>query len=118
MRIFSSLLGSFVLILAVCFAVTNRQTADVSLWPFDLELQTPVYLLSLGSLFSGVLIGAVITWIGLLPHRLAARRLHKEIARMNDKISELQHSVQSAVPLKISSPFKPKSRWRFWTKNI
>lgn len=116
MRIFSSLIGSLILLVAVCFAVSNRQMADVSLWPFDLQIEAPVYLLTLGSLLVGLFIGTVMTWIGLLPHRFAAKRMHKELARMNDKISALQQTVHSKEAA-FASAAKPRSSWRFWKKS-
>ena len=115
MKFFTSLLGLFVLAVALAFALANRQSATISLWPFGIEVQAPLYLLTLGTFFLGLLSGAVIAWLSLLPHRLATRGLRKDLARLQEKIGELQQTVippeahhdESDAPLLPG----PKTRW-------
>ena len=116
MRFISSLLSSLILLLALCFAVTNRQTAVINIWPFDLEVEAPLYLLTLSPLFIGLLSGAIIMWVSLLPDRLAARRVHKELVRLHEKVSDLHHIVlPTSTPLLLSPQ---PSKWFFWKKRI
>lgn len=113
MKVVSSLFGSLFLLIAFCFAVTNRQSAVVNVWPLDLEVEAPLYLLTLAPLFLGLVIGAMVTWVGLLPHRLATRRIHQELKNLHEKISDLHHIVlpNSQSPL----PALPRTfSWRFW----
>lgn len=120
MKLLSALIGFIIAVLALCFALSNRQMATLSLWPFDLEVQAPIYLLSLGTLFAGLIIGAIITTLAMIPHRLQARRLHKDIAKLNDKILDLQQTIISPTSsqddLQQQRPFlTSKSLRRFWT---
>jgi len=117
MKIISGILGFAVLVLAVSFALSNRQSTVVSLWPFGREIEAPLYLLSLGTLFVGVFVGAIWGWVSMLPHRLQAHRLHKDIATLNQRLENLQPTL--IVPSKpamsfISSEQGEKSKWRFW----
>ncbi len=93
MKFISGLIGLIIMLLALCFALANRQSATISLWPFEVELQAPLYLLTLGTLFAGIVLGAVIAWFLALSHRLEARRLRKDIAVLNQKILDVQQSV-------------------------
>ena len=117
MRFLSAFIGFTFLFLAVCFAVTNRQTSIVSFWPFDIQIEAPVYLLTLGALVSGLLLGATGMWISVLPHRLSARRMHRELARMNDTISSLQRSLKPAVSAETAPSPLSSRRWRFWSRS-
>jgi uncharacterized integral membrane protein len=96
MKIFSSLIGVLLVALAVSFALSNRQMTAIGLWPFDVAMTAPLYLLTLGALCFGLLLGAGIAWLSLLPHRFASRRLHADVAALHHKLNNLQSSV--AVP--------------------
>ena len=97
MKIFSGLLGFIVIAVALTFALANRQTAVVSLWPLGVEIQAPLYLLTLGTLLFGVLIGAAVAWFNLLPHRFKARRMRKDLVALQDKVASLQQTVVPPV---------------------
>src|SRR6185312_10071242 len=110
MKFLSWILSLIVLALALCFALNNQQSVTVSLWPFGVEVVTPVYILSLGTLFLGFLLGAVTGWLTHLPHRIEARRLRRDIADLRDRVEELAPHTDEAVML------PAKSKWRFWDK--
>ena len=114
MKIVSGSIGLVLIVLALCFALANRQAATISLWPFGVDLTAPLYLLSLGTLFLGLLAGALIAWLFMLPHRFTARRLRKDIALLRSKIEGLQQTV--IEPIRKDSFFlsEPKSKRRFW----
>ena len=67
---------------AVSFAVANRQLVDISFWPFDISIQAPLYLLTLGSCFAGFVGGAFVFWIASLYQRLRVRRLEAKLAAL------------------------------------
>jgi uncharacterized integral membrane protein len=47
----------------VVFAISNRGDIILTLWPFPLTLQAPVYLVTLLALLAGFLIGELTAWI-------------------------------------------------------
>ena len=116
MKVISSLLGSFLLLLAFCFAITNRQSTVVYVWPLELEIEAPLYLLTLAPLFVGLIIGALVTWLGVLPHRLTTRRIHKELAQLHEKMNDLHHMVKPSSPPLVPSRPRPLT-WCFWKKS-
>lgn len=84
MRIFSWLVSIPIFLAAACFFVANRGPATLSLWPLDVELTLPLYVIVLSALFLGLLAGALIAWCVTLPHRFEARRLRKALAQEKD----------------------------------
>ena len=86
MKIVSWLITVILLLAALCFALNNRQSITVSLWPFGVEMVAPRYLLTLGTLFLGLLLGAVIGWISHLPHRMETMRMRRAIADLREKV--------------------------------
>lgn len=113
MKLISGLIGLIILALALAFALNNRQSITISLWPFGLEVMLPLYLLSLGTLFIGLLAGATIGWTSALRHRFEARRLRKDITHLHDKLHDLQQTI---LPPDANGPTlpSPKRRWRMW----
>jgi uncharacterized integral membrane protein len=115
MKIISSSIGIIVLALALSFAVANRENVTLNLWPFGIVIEAPLAVVTLGTLFFGVLAGALMAWIATLPHRLRARRLGKDIAAMREKLQELQQTV---IPPAKGHWFAPpaKYKWGFGKK--
>ncbi|MDX2027460.1 MAG: LapA family protein [Alphaproteobacteria bacterium] len=117
MKLLSSLIGLVILLLALAFAVTNRQPVALNLWPFDLVVQAPLSFLSLGTFLFGLLVGAVFAWFHMIPQRLAARRMRKDFAKLQDKIDDLQQSAM--MPEDRDGAFLlsgPARGWRFWRR--
>jgi uncharacterized integral membrane protein len=138
MKIISWLLSLFFILLTVAFALHNRQGVTISFWPFAEEQVAPLYLLVLGALFIGLIVGGVIGWISHVPHRLAARRLRKDVAGLHRRIEDLRVTPPSSAvvpPSMEQLPFRDSSlhahsggptlegaqarraskfNWRFW----
>jgi uncharacterized integral membrane protein len=84
-------------VLAV-FAVANRDDVALSLWPFDLQLQLPLFLLAIGTLAVGTLIGAVLMWIPLLGWRRRAYSASRRADRLDAELAALRASDVSVRP--------------------
>lgn len=72
------------------FALANRQDVTLSFWPFDAQITLPLSLLALGLLFLGILLGAMIGWLGGIPQHLRTRALRKELAAAQRHVADLQ----------------------------
>ncbi|MEJ0061869.1 MAG: LapA family protein [Alphaproteobacteria bacterium] len=120
-RYFSWLFSIPLLAFAICFSVGNREPTIISLWPFDIELALPIYLLALVPLACGLIFGAGMQWFVDLRHRVAAQRLGKEVARLKADIATLkaeaalrqisggQPPAPSKNPLKLIAGLRAKS---------
>jgi uncharacterized integral membrane protein len=113
MKFLSGLIALLVTAFAVSFAIANGQSAKVTLWPFGVDIEAPLYLLTLGTLFIGLLLGAVIGWLNAFPHRMEARRLRTDIAELRGKIESIQ---QAGVPQRRREDriATGGGKWRFW----
>jgi len=89
---FSWLLTVPLTVLVVVFAVANRSFIPLDLWPFALEVRIPVFLLVLGSLLFGFLIGAMVMWLSMGKQRQQRRAAKGEIAKLERKTRELEHA--------------------------
>lgn len=98
------LYGAFTFLVAiVCaiFAVSNRASVSLSLWPFPGTLEIPVFALVLGTTFAGLLLGLCVGWLASMPARLARRRLTTRLAVAEADIGRLKAQLagQSAAAL-------------------
>ena len=59
--------------LLVVFAISNRSGVTLSLWPLDIVLEAPLYLVVLLMLLTGFLVGLLVAWIWSWGPRRAAR---------------------------------------------
>jgi uncharacterized integral membrane protein len=74
-------------ILFVLFAVANRQWVTVSLDPFSREapafaMNMPLFIVILGSLFAGVLVGGLVVSFGKMRWRMAAQKAERDMSRL------------------------------------
>jgi uncharacterized integral membrane protein len=78
-------------IIIVALAVANRQTVTVSFDPLGdtpaASLSMPLFVLILGLLIAGVIIGGVASWLGQGKWRGAARRFERDMQMLRGKLS-------------------------------
>lgn len=118
MKILSALLGFILIIVALIFALSNRQNVELSLWPFDVMIAAPLYIMTLGALGFGLLLGGGFVWLGTLQHKYKARHLAKDVVTLSDKILQLEEELKphrarlaAETPPRIAGP-----KWRFWER--
>jgi uncharacterized integral membrane protein len=68
------LISAPLLAIAASFAITNRQTVTLGLWPFDEQVVVPQYVVVFVALVIGFLWGAL---LGLVSAALSRPRLRK-----------------------------------------
>ncbi|MDR3449931.1 MAG: LapA family protein [Alphaproteobacteria bacterium] len=111
MKLFSGLLSALVLAAVICFALSNQSMAVVGMWPLSGTMEMPLYLVGLVPLAAGLFVGGLVGWLRGLPHRLKARRLHKELGALNERIGELQKAA-------VTEPDLPPPQRPFWKRKI
>ena len=62
------------------FAIVNRSTVAIDLWPLPQSIDLPLYAAVFGAALIGFLIGAVVTWYSALARRRRARRATRPAA--------------------------------------
>lgn len=73
MRYFSRLVFIPVAVIVVIFAVMNRGSVTVSLWPLPYDIVIPLFVAVLGAAAAGALLGGGVVWFGIVKWRFRAR---------------------------------------------
>ena len=71
------------------FAIANRGVVEVSLDPFPYLISVPLYVVALGALTIGVLLGLIVAWPALIRWRSAARHRARSVATLEDELARL-----------------------------
>lgn len=81
----------------VVFAVVNRQSVTLDLWPLDMSLRLPLFILILGSLFVGLLVGGSAVWLSAGATRRRARAAEHRAAEHEREIARLRRAAAPAA---------------------
>jgi uncharacterized integral membrane protein len=83
----------------IVFAISNRETVSVALWPLPDLVELPLYLVLLGTLLLGFIVGELAAWVGGWRWRREARRGRQRIAMLERELNAAQAPRHDAVPL-------------------
>jgi uncharacterized integral membrane protein len=90
MRVFYGIFAVALTVVAVLFALSNRQDVEVMLWPLPFTAQAPLFVLALGMFVIGFFCGGLATWLRGLGARLKASRrakpLEREVAALRERL--------------------------------
>lgn len=77
-------------VVCVIFALANRQPVTVDLWPFAISYEPPLFLLVLGALLLGFLLGALVSWFTGSRTRDRARRAYYRASDLEREVAWLR----------------------------
>ena len=100
-------------VVIVAFAIANRQIVTVSLDPFSSEhpatsLNLPLFVLVIGLLIAGVVIGGAASWLRHGQLRRTARRFERDIRELRSELASLRHTPSGSAS--VPEPGKPRER--------
>ncbi len=93
MRMILKIIMLPVAILVVAFAMANRATVNVDLWPLDYAVETPVFALVLISAIAGLALGGVASWISAAGRRRRARAQARDLAAARSEAARLRETL-------------------------
>jgi uncharacterized integral membrane protein len=101
MRFLFWIVLALVALILILFAVSNRETVSLGLWLLPgAVIELPLYLLVLGTLIFGFVIGELVGWIGSWRWRREARRGRERIAMLERELDAAQAQHRDApLPL-------------------
>jgi len=82
--------------LAVLFALSNRESVELSIWPLPFTLPAPIYLVALGGLAVGFFAGGIVAWFGAGRIRARARAAERTVRARDVEIEDLRRKVKDA----------------------
>jgi putative membrane protein len=96
MRLIYWLIAGPLIILAVLFALSNRDLVDLEIWPLPFSLPAPVYLVALGGLAVGFFAGGIVAWFGAGRTRARARAAERALRARDVELEDLRRKVKEA----------------------
>jgi len=93
-----------VAVFLILFAVSNRESVSVALWPLPFLADLPLYFLCFLSLVVGALIGSLAAWIARRRDRRELRARRRQIEALERELTATQsqldaHSAPANPPL-------------------
>jgi uncharacterized integral membrane protein len=85
-------------VIAASFAVSNRQTVEVGIWPLPFTWDAPVFMIVLGSLGVGVVLGGAVAGLGAIGARFRARSASRRVASLERELSAQKLSATEHEP--------------------
>ena len=92
------------MVVAVTFAIANREVVTLDLWPLAMTVQAPLFVLVLGSAVVGLLAGAVVAWFSSGATRRRARAARRHADELEREVVRLRESIESERPAAVQRP--------------
>lgn len=93
MKIFRWVVIGAIALILVVFAVANRNTVTLTVWPLPLAMDAPLYLVVLISLIVGFFLGELVAWMN-------GHRWRREARRSAKRVEELERELAAQSPPK------------------
>lgn len=90
MRYLSWIITVPLTLLVLSFAVSNRETVTLELWPLPFSLTAPLYLTVLLAVLVAFLAGGLVVWFSGYRHRRLARQRGAEIEELSAELKRLR----------------------------
>lgn len=81
----------------VVFAVANRQTVTLDLWPLEMGYRLPLFALVLACLLFGFVCGIAIMWLAAGKTRHRARESHYRASSLEREVAYLKRKQHDAA---------------------
>jgi uncharacterized integral membrane protein len=103
-----------VAVVAIAFALANREWVTLSLDPLNpsapaVAIDAPLFVILFGVLIIGVLLGGIAVWFKQGRHRRAARLARNEIERQKSEMERLRGQLSAGTPGKDNHAALPSS---------
>ena len=113
MRVFRGLFAILILLplaaIVVIFAIHNRHTVAVDLWPLTMEASPPLFVLVLCTFLVGFLIGGVVAWLSGGRSRGRARKEHYRLRDLEQEAAAKKQAEAAATTTSTGLPAIAKS---------
>jgi uncharacterized integral membrane protein len=104
MRALYWILAGALAALAGLFALNNRADVTVDFWPVGPEIQMPVFVALVGTLYLGFALGAVAAWFATGRARKRARAAERKAAELDADLQALKAKQAAQVPAAPAPP--------------
>ena len=109
-RFFWVIISLGMIVLAMIFAASNNHMAIVRFWPLSGELVLAIWMLTLGAICAGAVIGGGLVWLSLVAARSRNWRLKRQLGKAEQRaitaetrLAEVEHG-KAATPPALGGP--------------
>jgi lipopolysaccharide assembly protein A len=86
------------LLLLVLFALSNRQSVSLHVWPTDYAATLPLSLAVLGGMALAFIAGGFLVWVSELVQRRRARQAERTVRLLEAQVQELKARLAETQP--------------------
>lgn len=104
MKLLRWILGFAITLVIVVFATSNLH--NVLLYPsqFNDPISQPLYLIALGFMSAGFVIGSFMVWCSLIGTKKENKALHKNIKELEKQLEEVLESAENTIEINEALP--------------
>jgi len=84
-RFFWVIMSLGTIVLAMVFAASNNHLATVKFWPLSGQLELAIWMLTLGAICAGAVIGGGLVWLSLVAARSRNWRLKRQLGKAEQR---------------------------------
>jgi len=93
------LIAAIVALFLAIFAISNRQSVEVTFWPFPLTIDSALSFIVLGAVVLAFLIGQFVAWLGAQRWRHETRVKQRRIEALERELAATQAQLKPADEL-------------------
>lgn len=82
-------------IVAVVFAISNREGVSLNIWPLGMTVEAPLFILVLGSALAGLITGGFIAWLSAGTTRQRRRAAVQRAEAAERELAFLRQKIES-----------------------
>ena len=97
MGVLRALLFAVCAVIAVGFAIDNRQSVSLGFFPFDGVIEAPLFMVAFAFTLLGILLGGAVTWWQGRHIRRLARQRHLDTTRLQAELRKQEAALPPAV---------------------
>jgi uncharacterized integral membrane protein len=104
MKLIGWILGAFVALVFILFAIANSATVALGLYPLPWRFELPLYGAVFAALILGFVLGGLGAWLGGRRWRRRARRAEHELQRLEREQAKPPASASAPAGNAVSAP--------------
>jgi uncharacterized integral membrane protein len=97
MGLIRGIIGLTLAVLFTIFAVANRQEVEIAWSPVHPHANLPLYIIALGLLALGYLLGTLMTWLNTMPMRLEKGRQKRQIKKLEKELESASKNSDAPI---------------------
>jgi uncharacterized integral membrane protein len=103
-RFFWVIISLGTIVLAMVFAASNNHMVIVKLWPLAGQLELAIWMLTLGAICAGAVIGGGLVWLSLVAARSRNWRLKRQLGKAEQRANTAEARLAEMEQGKTTTP--------------